>query len=88
MPQLGMNTDEVLNFANQLSSKADEIEHIINTLTGQLSGVQWLGPDATRFHGDWDGSHRPQLQSVANALREASQIAHSNVSQQVEASNG
>lgn len=87
MPNLGMNTDEVTNFANQLASKADEIEQIVNSLTGQLSGVQWHGPDASRFHGDWDGSHRPQLQSVANALREASHTAHANVSQQVEASN-
>lgn len=88
MPELGMNTDEVRNFANQLSSKADEIEQIVHSLTAQLSGVQWIGPDATRFHGDWDGSHRPQLQSVASALREASNIANANVTQQLEASNG
>jgi uncharacterized protein YukE len=82
----GMDAQEVRAFASQLTSDADQIDNIINTLTSQLHGVQWVGADATRFNSDWDGTYRPQLHSVSNALRDAATVANSNASQQEQAS--
>lgn len=82
----GMDPQAVRAFAGQLSSDADQIDNIINTLSSQLHGLQWVGADATRFNGDWDGTYRPQLHSVSNALRNAATVANSNASQQEEAS--
>lgn len=82
----GMDPEAVRAFANQLSNDAEQIDNIINTLTGQLHGVQWTGADATRFRGDWDGTYRPQLHSVSNALRDAANVANSNAAQQEQAS--
>jgi uncharacterized protein YukE len=86
MAMLGMDIDAVRSFANQLASKADEIESIVNSLTSQLDGVQWIGTDANNFRNDWSSTHRPQLQTVANALREASGVANNNAVQQEQTS--
>lgn len=83
---LGMDPQEVRTFASQLTNDADEIERIANTLTSQLGNVPWVGADATNFRNDWNGTLRSQLNSVANALRDASSCANSNASQQEQAS--
>jgi uncharacterized protein YukE len=83
----GMDIDAVRNLAAQLDSKAGEIDQIANVLTSTLNGAHWEGPDATRYRGDWTGTHHPQLTAVANALREASTAAKNNVMQQENASN-
>lgn len=84
---LGMDIGAVRNLAGQLMAKADEIDTIANTLTSQLDAAQWVGPDATAFRGDWVSVHRAQLNTVANALREASNRATSNANQQEQASS-
>jgi uncharacterized protein YukE len=86
MAMLGMDVDAVRTFANQLTSKAEEIESIVNALTSQLDSVQWLGTDANGFRNDWSSTHRPQLQTVANALRDAATVANHNATQQEQTS--
>lgn len=82
----GMDPDAVRAFASQLTNDADQIDTIINALSAQLSGVRWDGADATRFRGEWDGTYRPQLHSVGNALRNAASVANANAAQQEQAS--
>lgn len=84
---LGMDTDAIRNLAGQLNSKAGEIDQIANLLTSTLNNARWDGPDATRFRGDWTGTHHPQLSAVAQALREAATAANNNAIQQENASN-
>jgi uncharacterized protein YukE len=84
---LGMDTDAIRNLAAQFDSKAGEIDQIANVLTATLNGARWEGPDATRFRGDWSGTHHPQLTAVAQALREAATAAKNNAMQQENASN-
>lgn len=86
MNMLGMDVGEVRSFANQLDSRADEIEQIVNTLTNALHQVQWLGNDANNFRHEWDSAHRSQLNTVANALRDAARVANNNATQQEQAS--
>jgi uncharacterized protein YukE len=82
----GMDPDAVRAFAHQLTSDAEQIDNIINSLTGQLHGLHWVGNDATRFTGEWDGTYRPQLHAVSNALRDAANVATANANQQDQAS--
>jgi uncharacterized protein YukE len=84
---LGMDIGEVRTLSTQLRSSADEIQNIINKITHQLSSVQWVGPDASRFRDDWHGTHTQQLNTVKNALEQASQQARSNADQQEQASS-
>jgi DNA segregation ATPase FtsK/SpoIIIE-like protein len=71
---------------SQLAAKADEIESIANVLSSQLNGVQWLGHDADMFRNDWQSTHRTQLNTVSNALRDASTRATAHANQQEQAS--
>ena len=83
----GMDPEAVRSFATQLSTDAENIDTIVNSLTSQLGGVQWIGADASRFTGDWESTYRPQLQSVSNALRDAATVANANATQQEQASS-
>ncbi|MGI5242977.1 hypothetical protein [Dactylosporangium sp. CA-139066] len=87
MALTGMDVSAVRTLANQLSAKADEIETIAGSLSSQLDGTQWLGADADSFRGDWQNTHRTQLQNVAGALRDASTRASQNATQQEQASS-
>jgi len=87
MALLGMDVDAVRSFANQLMLKAEELEAIVNSLTSQLDGVQWLGTDANGFRADWVASHRPQLVTISGALREAATVANHNATQQEQTSS-
>jgi uncharacterized protein YukE len=84
---LGMDVQAVRGLASQLAAKADEIDSIANSLSSQLNGVHWLGPDADAFRGDWQSTHRAQLNTVSSALRDASTRATANANQQEQASS-
>lgn len=82
---IGLDVQEVRNLSRQLHDASGQIENLANQLTGQLSGTQWVGPDATAFRGQWD-SHQSALKSVATALSDASLAATRNADQQEQAS--
>ncbi len=83
---VGMDVGAVRNLASQLGAKADEIDTIASTLSAQIDGAQWVGPDAASFRSDWSSTHRSQLNAVSNALREAASRATNNANQQEQAS--
>ncbi|TWP54054.1 hypothetical protein FKR81_00335 [Lentzea tibetensis] len=82
----GMDIEAIRGLATQLGSKADEIDTIANTLTTQIDGANWAGPDADTFRTDWATTYRAQLTAVATALRDASTRATGNANQQDETS--
>lgn len=84
---VGMDVAAVRSLASHLSAKADEIESIANMLSSQLDMVQWVGQDAQTFRGEWQGTHRAQLHTVATALRDAATRANANANQQEQASS-
>lgn len=83
----GMDINGVRTLAGQLDQAASQIKDLVGRLSGALEGTQWVGPDATRFRGDWSGTHVAALNNVANNLAQASQIARQNASEQESASN-
>lgn len=78
----GMNTEEVRRMASQLRDAAEEITRIEQDLTSGLEGVDWTGPDAERFRGEWQGEMVPALQQVMNAVNDLSDQAERNVAEQ------
>ncbi|QCR53557.1 hypothetical protein C1N80_08155 [Brachybacterium sp. SGAir0954] len=78
----GMNVEEVRRMANQLRDAAEEITRIEQELTSGLEEVDWTGPDADRFRGEWSGEMVPALQQVRKAVEELGQTADSNAAEQ------
>lgn len=84
---IGMDPVAVRALATQLNSNAEQIDALAAALTTQLGNTQWVGTDATAFRTDWESRHRPQLMSVAAALREAAVRANVNAVQQEQTSS-
>ncbi|MEE1649517.1 WXG100 family type VII secretion target [Brachybacterium sp. J144] len=78
----GMNVEEVRRMATQLREAAEEITRIEQELTSGLEGVDWTGPDADRFRGQWSGEMVPALQQIMTAVDELGDTADRNASEQ------
>ena len=83
----GMDIPAVRQLSQQLTTKANEIQQIMQTLTSLLQNTQWVGPDQTRFLADWQSTHVSALNNVINGLNDASQKASQNATEQETASN-
>jgi uncharacterized protein YukE len=82
----GMDIPAVRALSSQMNQSAGQIRQLMSTLTNQLNGTQWVGPDRSRFEGDWSGTYVQQLTQVASALEEASTRATQNANEQESAS--
>ena len=82
----GMNVEEVRRMSGQLREAADEITRIEQELTSGLEGVDWTGPDADRFRGQWSGEMVPALQQIMNSVHELGETADRNAAEQEAAS--
>lgn len=78
----GMNVEEVRRMAGELRDAAAEIGRIEQELTSGLDGVDWTGPDADRFRGQWGGEMVPALQQIARAVEELGEDAERNAGEQ------
>jgi uncharacterized protein YukE len=86
MAMYGADIEQLQQLSTQLNTKASEIQNVISQLSSQISSVNWLGPDATKFKSDWQGQHVAQLKQVVSALQAASQNAKKNAQEQQTAS--
>ena len=77
----GMNVDEVKRMSGQLRDAAEEITRIEQELTRGLEDVDWTGPDADRFRGQWSGEMVPALQQIMNAVNELGDTADRNAAE-------
>lgn len=82
----GMNVEEVRRMAGQLREAAEEITRIEQELTSGLEGIDWTGPDADRFRGQWSGEMIPALQQIMGAVNELGDSADRNAAEQETAS--
>lgn len=82
----GADVEALRNVGQSMTSKADEIKQTLQNLDGQLKAVQWLGPDADKFRGDWQSNVMSRLMAVADALGEAGRNAVTQAQQQSDTS--
>jgi hypothetical protein len=88
MAMFGMNIEQVRQLAQLLGQKAEMITgDIIPTITSQLSGTEWEGPDAAQFRSDWEGNLSSMLTQVAQQLVDTQTRANRNADEQDSASN-
>lgn len=78
----GMNVEEVKRMSAQLRDAAEEITRIEQELTSGLADVDWTGPDADRFRGQWQSEMVPALQQIMNSVNELGESADRNASEQ------
>ena len=71
---------------SQLQAGAGEIEQQRSNLSRVLDSINWEGPDATHFRGEWSGTHTAALNQVIQALKDAGQKATKNANEQDQAS--
>ena len=83
----GMDIGGVRQLATQMTSSAGQIRQLMSQLTNQLNNTQWIGPDRTRFEGEWSGTYVQQLNQVATALEDAANRANLNAAEQESASS-
>ncbi|WP_227488334.1 WXG100 family type VII secretion target [Brachybacterium subflavum] len=82
MAEKGMDVDQVLKMAKQLSSAAEDITTMQSDLTTGLEEVDWTGPDADDFRGTWESEMVPALKSIQTAVEQLGATAESNASEQ------
>lgn len=56
--------------ARAMQTGAGDLDGIVGQIGSLLSQVQWSGPGAQRFLGEWDGALRPELQAAAENIRQ------------------
>lgn len=78
----GMNVEEVKRMSGQLRDAAEEITRIEQELTRGLEDVDWTGPDADRFRGQWAAEMVPALQQIMTAVNELGDTADRNAAEQ------
>lgn len=83
----GMNVEEVKRMSAQLREAAEEITRIEQELTNGLADVDWTGPDADRFRGQWQSEMVPALQQIMNSVTELGDSADRNAAEQESTSN-
>lgn len=49
----GMNPDQGREVAESIKQAGTQTQEAFETLTGQVQGVEWVGPDADTFKSDW-----------------------------------
>lgn len=86
MAMTGMDIEAVRTLGTQMDTNAGEIEAIVSSLTSQLEGTEWIGPDRELFMGDWQSTYVPQLTAVVTALRDTANRARANADEQETAS--
>lgn len=87
-PFTGMDIAAVRILSQQMTAKAGDIRTLMQQLTSQLDGTQWVGADRERFVGDWQSQHCSALNNVIQGLEAAAQRATKNADEQEAASNG
>ncbi|MGO1353863.1 WXG100 family type VII secretion target [Brachybacterium tyrofermentans] len=83
----GMDVDEVRRMSGQLREAAAEITKIEQELTSGLEGVDWTGPDADRFRGQWSSEMVPAMQRIMTSVHELGDTADRNAAEQDGASS-
>ncbi len=86
MSMIGMNVDDVRSLASQLTSSANEIQNIVNQLTGKIHSTNWVGTDYQAFLNEWQSTYVPSLTSVMHGLEDAASKANQEAAQQEAAS--
>jgi uncharacterized protein YukE len=72
MAQIGAEMEQLQQLQQVFQQKAAAIDELKSAIDGQVGGTWWVGPAADRFRDQWNGSFKPNLTQLQQALTEAS----------------
>ncbi len=72
MSYMKAGIDDFRRMRDDYKRKAQEIEDTMRFLDGSLRSSLWEGQAKTRFEGEWNSTHKPNLQRLQQALIEVS----------------
>ena len=84
----GADVEQLHHLARELRTQAESLDSITARLTARIVAVEWHGPDAQRFQGEWSDHLSRTLRQVAHTLRDVSATADRNARAQSFASGG
>lgn len=84
---LGQIPEDVHSLGAEFIAQATEVENLVTAINTRLGATTWRGSDRDNFESTWNGEITNSLTQLANSLRAAGTIAHSNSTQQVTASS-
>ena len=82
MAQLGANVEHLDRLARLMDQECSRIEQAAQQIGGEVQSAWWMGADADRFRGEWQGQYAPQLRQVASALQSTAQAIRAQADQQ------
>ena len=85
----GMDPDQVEHHGNQLLSESGNLEHLIQSITAQVStlAANWQGQDSEQFQHEWSNSYLHQMRKAQEALNQLGHAALRNAREQRETSS-
>ncbi len=72
----GMDIAQVRDLARRMQTEADQIDQLVQRVSGQLEQVEWVGPDRDAFLQEWHAGHAGRLRKVVDGLHDASTQAN------------
>jgi pimeloyl-ACP methyl ester carboxylesterase len=87
MSMVGADHERLLEAVGAMRRAADDLDSSQNLIQRVLSGVAWFGQLAANFVGVWDSSHRRNLMTTSQFIRDAANELERQAIQQREASS-
>ena len=83
----GMNPEEGREVATGITEAGQQILDAIEQVTGQVNGVNWIGPDYDAYQQDWNSFVSSQVSSLVDAFQAKSDELNQHAEQQEVTSN-
>lgn len=83
----GMNPEEGREVATGITEAGQQILDAIEQVTGQVNGVNWIGPDYDAYQQDWNSFVSSQVSSLVDAFQAKSDELNQHAEQQESTSN-
>ncbi|GAB2546593.1 WXG100 family type VII secretion target [Brachybacterium huguangmaarense] len=64
----GMDPDAGRTVAEAIKKAGTDIQEVFDQLTGQITGVEWIGPDFDTYVSDWNSFISGSLTSVVDGF--------------------
>lgn len=84
MSRVGGDLPQLSSLKQTFDRSQQNIQELTSSLSNAVDSAWWIGPAAERFKAEWEGTHRSNLQNLAQALQECSREVESR-RQQLEA---
>lgn len=66
----GIDPEYSREASRRMDDGAASLKSMVGSVSAMLAQVTWVGGDAERFVGEWEGSLRPELAAATENLRE------------------